>query len=260
MRTVPALLLALAVMVAPAASSARPLTLLQYHQDLETVVTCPAGFYCSVALDQGEEVTDAYFADRPRWTPRLSYSGDRPTRPLLIFFPTSSGLRSNCILTTNRRSYYIILDSDDGKEPAHYAMTFPDDMRTFQNAQRAASEASRARQAQAPDPRNCIDNRYAIDRMPVFYYPSLVCNDGRHTFIVLQQFRETPNDLPVLFTIVDGKTAMANYVFDAAHFRYVVDGVPDMMVLVTGSGKNKRTMRVQHIPAPTAPEKKKRKR
>ena len=40
------------------------------------------------------------------------------------------------------------------------------------------------------------------------------------------------------------------------HFRYVVDGVPNMMVLVTGSGKNKRTMRVQHMPMPIPPEKK----
>jgi type IV secretory pathway VirB9-like protein len=255
MRNLPRLLLILALII-PAQSTARPLTLLQYHQGLETIITCPAGFYCSVALDSGEHINDGFISNIPGWSPQTSYVGDHNARPYLILFPIHPGLRSNFILTTSRRSYYLTLVSDDGKEPAHYAMIFPDDIRGFRNAQRAASEAARSRTAQAPDPRNCIDDHYGIDRMAVFYYPAHVCNDGRHTFIVLQQFRETPGDLPILFTIVDGKTALANYTFDAAHFRYVVDSVPDMMVLVTGSGKNKRTMRVQHLPMPTPPEKK----
>jgi type IV secretory pathway VirB9-like protein len=151
---------------------------------------------------------------------------------------------------TNRRAYYFLLVSDASQEPAHYAMTYPDDLGAFQRVRRLASISARptaTHNDSKPNPARCIDDRYAIDRMPVFYYPQHVCNDGRHTFIVLQQFKETPSDLPVLFVVTDGSNAIANYIFDATHYRYVVDGVPDMMVLVSGSGKRKKVMRIQHF-------------
>jgi len=185
------------------------------------------------------------------------YTGDHNAQPFLILRPSKAGLRANFVMTTSRRVYYFLLASDNGADPKYYWITYPDEQRALHAAIEEKRRRDIAARAQAaaliPDPARCIDDHYAADRPDVQWQPNRICNDGRHTFILLQKFRETPSDLPVLY-IVDssGQNTLANYTYDARNSRYLVDGVPDKMILMAGSPRKKITFRVERYTPPAA--------
>jgi len=264
-----AALVAIAVAIASSAADANATTTRQltYIDNAENIVRCPARYECTVRLAPGEIVHKGDASDIPGWSPSVAYSGDAtpngngasaavasPTlRPYLVLRPDRSGLRSNIFVTTNQRAYEFLLISDNGAVPLHYVLRYP-------QPRLAAVPITTPSPTPVTDLSDipCIDSNYSVDDSPDHrahgpvppsrFVPTKTCNDGEHTYIQLQRFTELPNDLPVL-SDVDRQHpggVITNYVYDSAHFRYVVDGVPDALQLLYGSPKDRILVRIRH--------------
>lgn len=265
--------IALTSVSAPIAASARATTTIQltFIDDAENIIRCPERYECTVRLAPGEVINKGDASDIPGWSPSVAYSGDvaqktapdapstsvqsSPTlRPYLVLRPNRAGLRSNIFVTTNQRAYSFLLLSERGVVPLHYVLRYPQPKPLTATPIATPTPTPVTDLSDIP----CKDSNYTVDDSPDHktrgpvppsrFVPTKTCNDGAHTYIQLQQFTELPNDLPVLSSIDRQHPGgvITNYVYDAAHFRYIVDGVPDAMQLLYGSPKDRILVRIHH--------------
>ena len=273
-----ALAAALAVSLAASrgASAQHYAYVLNYRSGSSLTIACPANKECSVALQRGEKVNNGYTSGLGEWQPHIAYVGDQNPQPYIILQPRRSGLHDNMILTTTKRAYRITLESNGDSEPAYYEIAYPEELEAaavaHERARRQALEARVARAGGAgapptPTPQKCFDVNYSASKpfgtknqaalkAADPFHPIFVCNDGAHTFVQLQQFTEAPSDLPVLFYERPTGQVLANYTYDAKAFRFIVDGVPESLLLEMGTPADRVTVRLTHYaiarPTPTA--------
>ncbi len=105
---------ALVPAVADAGPIAGPDGVLRYPFGERTPPTlrCKPLFVCDLVLEPGETIVNVAVGDSVRWliAPASSGGGDGAT-PHVLVKPTEAGLRTNLIVTTNRRTYYLTLVS-----------------------------------------------------------------------------------------------------------------------------------------------------
>ena len=220
------------------------------------VMVCAPLRVCAVELEPGEHLqSQPQIGDSRRWeiTPVMSGSGLDQT-PLLVVKPIESGLETDLIIPTDRRTYVVRLISDPTRFVSRLAFQYPADDRakwaTFQAQQDAATRDAEAvaeqkrAQDQAKDKQagvlpmaeNALDNLYFDYKLcgDPAYRPERVLDDGQHTYLIYPndgRFRE----LPTLLMLVNGKTELVNFRVDGT--RYIVDRLFDKAILVVGVGK-----------------------
>jgi P-type conjugative transfer protein TrbG len=224
----------------PAVAVARPITgpdgVLRYPLDERTPPTlrCKPLFVCDLVLEPGESIVNVAVGDSVRWliAPALSGTADTTT-PHVLIKPTETGLRTNLIVTTNRRTYYLTLVSSTGTPMLRIGFLYPHDpQHDF------ATIIGRGIRPGTSLPETAIDKldfnyRISGDRG---LQPVRVFNDGTHTYL---QMPPGMSEIPVLFAIgSDGGNTLVNYRFTGQY--YVVDGVPASIALIDGSGKHQR--------------------
>jgi P-type conjugative transfer protein TrbG len=215
------------------------------------VMVCAPLRVCAVELQAGEHLqSQPQVGDSRRWeiTPVMSGSGLDQT-PLLVVKPIESGLETDLIIPTDRRTYVVRLLSDPTRFVSRLAFQYPADDRakwaTFQAEQDAArrdAEAVAEQQAKdkqigaVPMAENALDNLYFDYKLSgnAACRPERVLDDGQHTYLIFPndgRFRE----LPTLLLLVKGKTELVNFRVDGR--RYIVDRLFDKAILVVGVGK-----------------------
>jgi type IV secretion system protein VirB9 len=228
---------ALVPAVAQAGPIAGPDGVLRYPFGERTPPTlrCKPLFVCDLVLEPGETIINVAVGDSVRWliAPASSGGGDGAT-PHVLVKPTEAGLRTNLIVTTNRRTYYLTLVSSYNFPMARIGFLYPQDpQQAF-----ATAAVGRGVRVGAPLPDTAIDKldfnyRMSGDRD---LQPVRAFNDGTHTYL---QMPPGMREVPVLFAIgSDGGDTLVNYRFTGLY--YVVDGVPAGIALVEGSGKHQR--------------------
>jgi P-type conjugative transfer protein TrbG len=234
----------LAFAVCPAAGSAAPVTgpdgVLRYPFGERTPPTlrCMPLSVCDLVLEAGESIANVAVGDSVRWLIAPASSGPADsTTPHVLIKPTEIGLRTNLIVTTNRRTYYLTLVSRKSDPMLRIGFLYPQDL---QHAF-AAPVPSRAQ----PMPRPSAElPETAFDKLDFNYrvrgdrglQPLRVFNDGAHTYL---QMPPEMNDIPVLLAVgSDGGDTLVNYRYTGKY--YVVDGLPARIALVDGSGKGQR--------------------
>lgn len=225
----------------PSVAAAWPITgpdgVLRYPFGERTPPTlqCKPLFVCDLVLEPGESIVNVAVGDSVRWliAPASSGAQDGAT-PHVLIKPTETGLRTNLIVTTNRRTYYLTLVSSDSTPMLRIGFLYPHDpQRDF-----ATSFVGRGIRPDTPVPETAIDKldfnyRTSGDRG---LQPVRVFNDGTHTYL---QMPPGMSEVPVLFAVGnDGGDTLVNYRFTGQY--YVVDGVPTSIALVDGSGKHQR--------------------
>jgi type IV secretion system protein VirB9 len=88
-----------------------------------------------IMLQPGEELTSPPAAgDTVRWVVGDTFSGSGPKRRVHVFLkPTTAGLQTNIILTTNRRTYYLEARSFNNTYQASVSWHYPhDEFKTMQ--------------------------------------------------------------------------------------------------------------------------------
>ena len=186
---------------------------------LYQVYTSP-GRVTMIALQEGEELVTVSAGDTVRWIVGDTASGAGASlRVNVLVKPTRTGLKTNMVITTNRRTYLVELASTPQAWMASVSWDYPRD--------RMLALQKQAREAQAAAPVDSglsVENlrfRYAITGDAPPWKPLRAFDDGRKVYI---QFPGgiAQGELPPLFVIgAQGDGQLVNYRFRPPY--YVVD-------------------------------------
>jgi type IV secretion system protein TrbG len=210
-----------------------------YGQRTPPTLRCKPLFVCDLVLEPGESIVNVAVGDSVRWliAPASNGGGDAAT-PHVLIKPTETGLRTNLIVTTNRRTYDLTLASSNGAPMLRLGFLYPQDPQVAFAAANAARGGTSLTQSTSGTPQATVDKldfnyRMSGDRG---LQPVRAFNDGTHTYL---EMPAGTSEIPVLFAVAsDGGNTLANYRFSGRY--YVVDGVPANIALVEGSGKQQR--------------------
>jgi type IV secretion system protein VirB9 len=171
-----------------------------------------------IALQPGESLTAISAGDTTRWVVGDTTSGNGATKQVHVLAkPYAAGLKTNLVITTDRRSYHLELESTPETFMAAVSWTYPQDnlVRTLPTASVAPSPT---------DGLAAIENlhfAYAISGDNVAWKPVRAFDDGTRVYI------EFPNalaqgDAPPLFVAgANGNHDLVNYRVRGNY--YVVD-------------------------------------
>src|SRR5215469_15000205 len=117
-RSITVLFALLSVGIWPAVAAAGPVVgpdgVLRYPYGERTppMLRCMPLFVCDLVLEPGETIVNVAVGDSVRWliAPASSGTSGGATSHVLVK-PTEPGLRTNLIVTTSRRAYYLTLVS-----------------------------------------------------------------------------------------------------------------------------------------------------
>ncbi len=200
---------------------------------LYQVYTSP-GRVTVVALQEGEELVTVSAGDTVRWVVGDTASGSgASSRVTVLVKPTRTGLKTNLVITTNRRMYLLELSSTPQAWMASVSWDYPKD--------RMLALQKQAQQAQAAAPVDSglsleqIKFRYAITGDSPPWRPLRAFDDGQRVYI---QFPGgiAQGELPPLFVIgPQGDGQLVNYRFRSPY--YVVDRLFGAAELRLGADK-----------------------
>jgi type IV secretion system protein TrbG len=182
---------------------------------LYQVYTSP-GRVTVVALEQGEALVTVAAGDTVQWIVGDTASGSGASRRVNVMVkPTRVGLKTNLVITTNRRTYLLELTSTEKAWMASVSWEYPkDQMLALQAQAQAADAAAPIASGMALDR---LRFRYAISGGNPPWKPVRAFDDGERVYI---QFPAgiAQGELPPLFVIgPDGKGELVNYRFHAPY-------------------------------------------
>ncbi|WP_043201100.1 P-type conjugative transfer protein TrbG [Paraburkholderia acidipaludis] len=182
---------------------------------LYQVYTSP-GRVTVISLQPAEELVTVAAGDTVQWIVGDTASGSGASRRVAVMVkPVRAGIKTNLVITTNRRTYLIELTSTAKAWMASVSWEYPKDQMLALQAQ------GRAADAQAPAAEGLsldqLHFRYAITGDSPPWKPVRAFDDGQHVYI---QFPAgiAQGELPPLFVVgSDGKGELVNYRFHAPY-------------------------------------------
>jgi type IV secretion system protein TrbG len=213
------------------------------------IVVCAPLHVCMVELEPGEKIIgEPHIGDSVRWEIAPTVSGSGPdSTPILIIKPRISGLDTTMVVPTDRRAYYIRLQSKPAEYVARVAFTYPEDhnrqWQVFLAKQHEQEEQEKTHRV-AELPNNAIENlywKYAIKGGSSSTRPVHVLDDGVKTYIQMPE-EAIHRELPVLVVKTPDGSEMVNYrVKDNI---YIVDRLFDRAALLLGVGKHQTKVEI----------------
>ncbi|HVA13759.1 MAG TPA: P-type conjugative transfer protein TrbG [Stellaceae bacterium] len=163
-----------------------------------------------LALQRGEKLVSIAAGDTVRWVVGNTTSGAGANSQVHILVkPFASGLKTNLVITTDRRIYHLDLESTDKTYMAAVSWTYPEDQLFALKQQNAQAEAA------APvDTGVALGNlhfRYAITGDNPPWRPLRAFDDGSKVYIEFPA-RIDQGEAPPLFVVgANGGNALVNY-------------------------------------------------
>lgn len=209
------------------------------------VVVCAPLHVCLLELEPGEKIVgEPHIGDSIRWEISPSVSGSGPdATPLIIIKPQIAGLDTTMVVPTDRRAYYVRLESKPNEYVARVAFSYPEDTKqkwqeSLVKQREAEQEEKAAAERVAELPNAALENmywNYEIKGGDASTRPLHVMDDGAKTYI--QMPMETIHrELPVLVVKGPNGSEMVNY--RVKDNMYIVDRLFDRAALLLGSGKH----------------------
>lgn len=188
-----------------------------------------------VALQPGEELVTVAAGDTVRWIVGDTSSGSgADVRVHVMVKPIRSGLKTNLVITTNRRTYLLELASTEKTWMASVSWEYPKDKMLA--LQRQAQAASAAAPVDSGLSLEKIRFRYAISGSNPSWKPERAFDDGQKVYV---QFPAgiAQGELPPLFVIgAQGDGQLVNYRFRSPYL--IVDRLFGAAELRLGGGKS----------------------
>ena len=188
----------------PASGHARP----WWDGAVYRLDTAP-GRVSDIALQPGESLIAVAAGDTARWVIGDTPSGSGPTRRThMLVKPAEPGLRTNLVITTDRRVYHLDLASG-AIAMTGIAWTYPqDELLALRRAQEALAAAE---PVAAPIAVERLDFGYAItgDRPP--WRPVRAFDDGAQVFIEFPPGLESMEAPPLFVVGASGDVELVNY-------------------------------------------------
>jgi type IV secretion system protein VirB9 len=220
----------LAAVAANAVTGADGILRFPFGDATPPTINCTPFFVCDITLEPGEAIQNVAVGDSVRWILSPATSGNAGDTPHILIKPTDVNLQTNVIVTTNRRSYSMNLHSVKSNPMLHVGFFYP------QNLTAAfPTPAPSPSPTPAPDASvtaAALDFRYvATGERKIL--PAHAFNDGKHMYL---QFAMQLAQMPVVLEVGPNGDQLINYrVKDST--TYIIDGVPDRIALVVGTGK-----------------------
>ena len=185
-------------------------------------VVCAVLQVCDIALQPGEQINTLHLGDNTRWMldPAVTGVGEEEVQHIIVK-PLDVGLKTNLIVTTNRRTYHINLGSHRTKYMPLVSFAYPDEINNRFSTLR----------------------RYSADSNGQSWTPVRVYNNGRQTVIELPK-NVSSSEIPT-FTVRDSATqedVLVNYRYIGNKF--IVDAVFQQAVLIVGVGSNQQKITI----------------
>ncbi|WP_321949670.1 P-type conjugative transfer protein TrbG [Burkholderia cenocepacia] len=182
---------------------------------LYQVYTSP-GRVTVISLQPGEELVTVAAGDTVQWIVGDTASGSGASRRVAVMVkPVHAGIKTNLVITTNRRTYLLELTSTAKAWMASVSWEYPkDQMLALQAQAQAADAVTPAASGLSLDQ---LHFRYAITGDSPPWKPVRAFDDGQHVYI---QFPAgiAQGELPPLFVVgPDGKGELVNYRFHAPY-------------------------------------------
>ena len=173
-----------------------------------------------ISLQPGEELVTVAAGDTVRWIVGDTSSGSgEALRVNVLVKPTRSGLKTNLVITTSRRTYLLELTSTEKAWMASVSWDYPKDrMLALQRQSQAAQTAAPVDTGLALEK---IRFRYAVSGSNPPWKPLRAFDDGEKVYI---QFPAgiAQGELPPMFVIgAQGDGQLVNYRFRSPY--YIVD-------------------------------------
>jgi P-type conjugative transfer protein TrbG len=209
------------------------------------IVVCAPLHVCILELEPGEKIAgEPHIGDSIRWEISPSASGSGPdATPLIIIKPRIAGLDTTMVVPTDRRAYYVRLESKPNEYVARVAFSYPEDSKQkwheyLVKQREAEREEKAAAERVAELPNTAIENmywNYEIKGGDVSTRPVHVMDDGAKTYIQMP-VETIHRELPVLVVQGPNGSEMVNY--RVKDNMYIVDRLFDRAALLLGSGKH----------------------
>jgi type IV secretion system protein TrbG len=200
---------------------------------LYQVYTSP-GRVTVIALQQGEELVTVSAGDTVRWIVGDTASGvGASLRVNILVKPTRVGLKTNLVITTNRRTYLLELSSTAQAWMASASWDYPKDR--LLALQKQSQQAQISAPVEAGLSLEQIKFRYAISGDSPPWKPLRAFDDGERVYI---QFPAgiAQGELPPLFVVgAQGAAQLVNYRFRSPY--YIVDRLFGTAELRLGADK-----------------------
>ncbi|MDP9424294.1 MAG: P-type conjugative transfer protein TrbG [Pseudomonadota bacterium] len=192
-----------------------------------------------IALQPGETLIAVAAGDTARWVIGDTTSGSGPMRRIHILVkPAASGLRTNLVITTDRRVYHLELASG-GKVMTSIAWTYPQDELLALHRQQSALAS--VEPVAGPVAVERLNFNYAIDGDAPVWRPIRAFDDGAQVFIEFPPALDSSEAPPLFVVGASGKVELVNYRKRGRY--YVVDRLFGVAELRLG-GKRQQVVRI----------------
>jgi P-type conjugative transfer protein TrbG len=197
-----------------------------------------------IALQPGETLTAISAGDTVRWVVGDTTSGVGVTKQVHILAkPFTAGLKTNLVITTDRRSYHLQLESTDRTYMAAVSWTYPDDELIALKKQN--DEATRAAPVDTGIALSDLHFDYVIGGDNPPWKPVRAFDDGKHVYIEFPA-AIAQGDAPPLFLKGEGGTnELVNYRVHDNY--YIVDQLFAVAELRLGTDPQ-QTVRIRKKP------------
>jgi type IV secretion system protein VirB9 len=186
-------------------------------------------YVSTILLEAGETLTNIAAGDTSRWmVTQAEAETQSAPRTIVLVKPHASGLRTNIVLITDRRTYLIEAIAQSGNAyAAQVAWSY--------NKPIAASVSAKSGYKTLAAMNEAYRIRTIKGRAPV-WLPTRVFDDGRRTWIEFSDNAEAA-DLPPVFVITGEGVELVNYRIQhlASGQRYMIDRVFDRAELRLGA-------------------------
>jgi type IV secretion system protein TrbG len=164
-----------------------------------------------IALQPGEKLVSVSTGDTVRWIVGDTTSGEGALQQVHILVkPISAELKTNLVITTERRTYHLELESTDTTYMSSLSWTYPqDDLIAIKKKNESLSSFDTV----SMDGAQTFDNlnfRYRIEGRAAFT-PSRVFDDGAKVYIQFPSSLPQGEAPPLFVQGSNGKPALVNY-------------------------------------------------
>jgi type IV secretion system protein TrbG len=172
-----------------------------------------------IALQPGESLTAISAGDTTRWVVGDTSSGSGATKQVHILAkPFAANLRTNLVITTDRRSYHLQLESTDRTYMAAISWTYPQDGLVSTSTSGGPVHTTAADVVPALD---SLHFDYAISGDNPPWKPVRAFDDGTHVYIEFPRALDQGDAPPLFVKGSDGGSDLVNYRVRGNY--YVVD-------------------------------------
>ena len=197
-----------------------------------------------IVLQAGESVVSVAAGDTVRWTVGDTTSGSgEGKRVHILVKPFSAGLRTNLVITTDRRAYRLQLESTVGSAMAALSWTYPAEELLAIRRQQAVAQA--ATPVAAGVSVENLNFAYEITGDEPAWRPLRAFDDGRQTYIEFSPSIGVGEAPPLFVISQDGEAQLVNY--RVAGRYYVADRLFAAAELRLG-GKKQQIVRIERAP------------